>query len=71
MKFGPDGCETVREVLDELETRHGFREFGLIDLVEFLLSKGIDVHVMYIDGEWLQVNESADVSNVTVGAVDV
>ena len=41
-----------------------------MNLVEHLMCEGVAVHVMYIDGDWLQMGQSAGVSATPAGALN-
>ena len=62
MKMTSRGSTQVKAALKELEGRAGFRKLRFDDLFKHLLERQQRVHVLYITGHWLDVDNLDDLS---------
>lgn len=62
MKVGPVGAEAVRVSLESLGQQGSFRQMRFKDLFADLLTRGHQVEVMYVTGQWLDVDDLHDLS---------
>lgn len=62
LKTNKVGSEILVKTLNELSESPHFKKMKLPDLMNKLLEKKVKIHVMYIDGHWMDVDSYADVS---------
>ncbi|MDA2932855.1 phosphoenolpyruvate mutase [Acidobacteria bacterium AH-259-D05] len=56
MKLSSEGVKRVREALVEFSTRDDFKQLRLKDLFQHLLQKNERIHVLYVSGHWLDID---------------
>ena len=61
MKTNARGSETVKATLEKLSQRNDFTKLNMSDLLNQILSSGLTVRVLYIEGHWLDVDTVEDV----------
>jgi len=54
------GMESLRAALQELAAQDDFDALGLPDLLNALVERGCSIRVLYVYGNWLDVNDLAD-----------
>ncbi len=62
LKTNPRGSAALRDALVQLQARPDFRQLRFKDLFAELLAAGHEVHVLYITGHWLDVDNLEDLS---------
>jgi phosphoenolpyruvate phosphomutase len=61
LKVSEQGAKKLQATLVELESDPAFRTMKMTDLLKRLLSKGLEVRVLYTTGHWLDVDSVDDV----------
>ncbi len=61
MKTNVRGSEAVKATLEKLSQRNDFATLNMSDLLNEILSFGVAVRVLYIEGHWLDVDTVEDV----------
>ncbi len=56
MKFSREGARQLKKVLEEIACEDTFPEHYFTVAIERLLQKGIDVHVSYASGPWIEID---------------
>ena len=70
LKLGARGRLWVESALRELQQDPGFNRLTMPDLLNYLVDHGKKIHVLYINGHWLDVNVLGDIdraSDFTLG----
>ena len=62
------GTLALRAALDDLRGRDDFDRLGLPDLLNHLVEAGQPVHVVYVNGRWLDLNNLHDLQRAGVFA---
>jgi len=62
IKATKDGSRAIRKVLEELEQQDEFRSFRFHHLFEALQNQGHEIHVQYVSGHWLDVDNLKDLA---------
>jgi phosphoenolpyruvate phosphomutase len=62
VKATPAGAARIRSALDELSRQEGFHKMRFNELFRLLLARGESIHVLYITGHWLDVDNLEDLS---------
>jgi phosphoenolpyruvate phosphomutase len=62
VKASPRGSRAIADALGRLRTRADFRQLRFKDLFADLVEAGHDLHVLYITGHWLDVDNLEDLS---------
>ncbi len=62
MKLGARGSELVRAEIEAMEKDGTIAKAGLPDLVNRLIAKGHKPAVLYVTGDWLDVNDAFDLA---------
>ncbi len=57
------GARRLAEALDRLATRGDFAKLGMRDLLNALIDAGQRVHVVYVNGHWLDINSLSDLEH--------
>jgi phosphoenolpyruvate phosphomutase len=57
------GTHRLAEMLDNLATRSDFAKLGMRDLLNALIDAGERVHVVYVNGHWLDINSLSDLEH--------
>ncbi|MEQ8661555.1 MAG: phosphoenolpyruvate mutase, partial [Gammaproteobacteria bacterium] len=57
------GARRLGATLDTLATRADFATLGMRDLLNALIDAGQRVHVVYVNGHWLDVNSLSDLEH--------
>lgn len=65
MKVDRKGAEVVASALKELSQDSSFATLGLSDLLSHLLRNNVPVRVLYIEGNWIDVDTVADYSKTS------
>lgn len=60
LRFQGKGRQWLDEALDELQTKPDFNRFGIPDLCNYLVEQGKPIKVVYIRGNWLDINSLED-----------
>jgi phosphoenolpyruvate phosphomutase len=60
MRLSATGAEAVRGELDSMASEGALAEASLIELFNRLIAAGREIRVLYINGHWLDVDNSAD-----------
>ncbi len=61
-KLSAAGAELVRAEIDAMRADESLAEASLLDLFSRLGDKGHEVRVLYVPGEWLDIDDAADLS---------
>jgi len=64
LKCSAAGSEHMRNALLELSEMENFNSLKMPDLLNYIIAKGVDVNVLYIDGNWLDVDNFQDLKRV-------
>lgn len=64
LKCSPAGTEHLRNALLELAEKEEFNSLKMPDLLNLITAKGVIVNVLYIDGNWLDVDNIQDLKRV-------
>ena len=56
MRLSSTGAQWVREAIDELRHEDEYTQMQMKDLFDHLISKGYPIHVVYIKGHWLDID---------------
>jgi len=64
LKTNPSGSDILRITLDEMSRKENFNKLKMPDLLNTLIGKGVQIKVIFIDGNWLDVDNVSDLSNV-------
>ena len=56
-RFSPEGADTVRDAIEELQSRPDFDKLRMSDLFNHLVQGGHPVHVCYISGHWMDIDD--------------
>lgn len=70
LKVRKKGRKWIQEAMAELKARGDFNQLTMPDLLNYLVENGKKVHVLYINGHWLDINVMADLdraSDFTLG----
>ncbi len=59
------GMRWITGALDELREQASFDQMNLPDLLNFLVSQGKPMHVHYINGHWLDINDLKDLDRAS------
>jgi phosphoenolpyruvate phosphomutase len=65
LKLRAQGRRWLEEALTELKQQDDFNRLTIPDLLNFLVDKGNQVHVLYINGHWLDVNDLGDIDRAS------
>jgi phosphoenolpyruvate phosphomutase len=65
-KLSENGLKIVQGLLDELSSRDGFGQMRMSELFNELTERGHSVHVSYIRGHWIDIDDLKDFSDVGV-----
>ena len=57
------GARQLAETLERLATRGDFAKLGMRDLLNALIDAGQRVHVVYVNGHWLDINSLSDLEH--------
>ena len=66
LKLSENGSSTVRAALDELGKREDFDKLRMKDLFNYLLNKGVEIGVTYINAHWLDLDELDNLSHAQI-----
>jgi len=66
MKTNARGSQAVAEALERLQAQADFRRLRFSDMFADLQSSGHDLHVLYITGHWLDVDNLEDLNRAQV-----
>ena len=61
-KLSAKGSEIVSAEIDAMRGDGSLPKSGLIDLFQRLMDAGHSIRVVYVPGQWLDVDDAADVS---------
>ena len=56
-RFSPEGADAVRDAIEELQSRPDFDQLRMSDLFNHLVQGGHPVHVCYISGHWMDIDD--------------
>jgi len=57
-----NGCDIVRKEIDAMKADGSLQKSGLPDLFARIVKKGHKVRVVYVSGEWMDVDDAADLT---------
>ncbi|NEQ26308.1 MAG: NTP transferase domain-containing protein, partial [Microcoleus sp. SIO2G3] len=60
LRFQGKGRQWLDEALDELQTKPDFNNLGIPELCNYLIKQGKPIKVIYIRGNWLDINSLDD-----------
>ena len=63
LRVSGEGTAWVREALEALQSRPDYATLGVADLLNALIAAGHRIHVMYIRGHWLDLNNVHDLQH--------
>ncbi len=61
LKVNSKGKTIIYDALKELTTHSSFKDMTVPDLLNYILNKGHEIKVHYINGHWLDVNDLMDI----------
>jgi len=62
LKTSTKGSKILKEQIRTLGKNRNFKKFGMLDLFNNLIKNKIKINVLYIAGQWLNVNDAFDLA---------
>ena len=62
LKTNPKGSKILKEQIYKLSKNKNFKNLGVPDLFNNLIKNKIKINVLYIAGQWLDVNDAFDLA---------
>ncbi len=66
LKANPKGSKNIRTALDHLSKKADFNELKMSNLFQELISKDVEIGVVYIEGGWMDVDSYKDFEKIQV-----
>ena len=64
-KVSNEGSRVLRKILEDLSLRDDFKDLRMSDLFNEIIAQGKEVHVVYLRGHWLDVDDLRDFSEAS------